>query len=83
MDEVRLYIRAAIKGKTEMKATQLKALLAGLASLTPSQRKKLAAALSPAAPPALRVSSMDALHPQACPHRLAEKVVRNGICDGL
>ena len=34
-----------------MKATQFKSLLAGLASLTPSQRKKLAEALSPTAWP--------------------------------
>ncbi len=35
-----------------MKATQFKALLDSLASLTPSQRKKLAASLSPAVAPA-------------------------------
>ena len=66
-----------------MKATQFKSLLAGLASLTPSQRKKLAEALSPTAPPVLRPRSMDALQPHACPHCLGEKVVRNGVCDGL
>ncbi|OGB41508.1 MAG: hypothetical protein A2W72_01060 [Burkholderiales bacterium RIFCSPLOWO2_12_67_14] len=66
-----------------MKATQFKSLLAGLASLTPSQRKKLADALSPTAPPVLRARSMDALQPHVCPHCLGEKVVRNGVCDGL
>lgn len=66
-----------------MKATQFKSLLAGVASLTPSQRKKLADALSPTAPPVLRARSMDALQPHACPHCLGEKMVRNGVCDGL
>lgn len=66
-----------------MKATRFKSLLGGLESLTPSQRKKLADALNPTAPPLLRTRSMDALQPHACPHCLGEKVVRNGVLDGL
>lgn len=65
-----------------MKATQFKALLDSLGSLTPSQRKKLAAALSPTAPP-VSPRALDRLQPGACPHCSSEQVVRNGVADGL
>ncbi len=66
-----------------MKSTQFKSLLASLESLTPAQRKKLAAALYPAAPPAPVSRAIDGLQPEACPHCHGEKVVRNGVSDGL
>ena len=66
-----------------MKATQFKSLLAGLASLTPLQRKKLADALSPAASLEPQSRSIERLQPSACPHCQSDQVVRNGVCDGL
>lgn len=66
-----------------MKAPQFKALLDSLASLTPSQRKKLAASLSPAVVPAAPSQALDRLQPGACPHCSSELVVRNGMADGL
>ena len=66
-----------------MKATQFKALLDSLGSLTPSQRKKLAATLSPTTPAAPPSRALDRLQPGACPHCSSEQVVRNGMADGL
>jgi len=66
-----------------MKASQFKSLLDSLASLTPSQRKKLVAALSPTTAPAAPSRALDRLQPGACPHCASELVVRNGVADGL
>lgn len=66
-----------------MKANQFKALLDSLASLTPSQRSKLTAALSPTASPSAPARALDRLQPCACPHCRSDQVVRNGVCDGL
>jgi len=65
-----------------MKSTQFKALLDSLASLTPSQRKRLTAALSPAVAPAAPSQALDRLQPSACPHCAGELVVRNFVADG-
>ena len=65
-----------------MKATQFKALLDSLASLTPTQRKKLALVLNPKAAPIPPSKAIESLQPQVCPHCRGGLLVRNGVRNG-